>query len=1065
MIYADKEKNENQYVSVNSIARGRILQRKEVLHGINFGPPSPAQRLSNQSRAPSIEETEVERLKDEKDLAAEEIQAKTMTASSSSVNQPTGTASRPEPITSNSLPSGGEPIPEDLRPKMEAVIGGDFTAVRLHHDTQAATVAERLGAKAFTHKTDIYFNQGQYQPETKAGEQLLAHELTHVKQQMTVPGLQAKLEEPTTRERYEDEADAVAQAVTASSYQATAASAEARMGSFSSLSTHQGDGSIQLKAKPEEEATSDANWLLEQVSKLIRNIPGYYLLALVIGRDPLTGQTVKGDGLAWARAAAGLLPGGNLLFENLEKAGVITRAVTWLKGEIEKLGITFAGIKDLFDQAWTAIVGPKTPEKEEKPAEKRWYERLGEGVKEFTSKAGNIIRALFSPEEAFNKLKAIFLPPIERVIAFLGSAKTKLLEFTFEGALTLAKVPVEKVRTVLNKGKGVLQQIFADPVGFLSNLLKAIHGGLNNFKEKIGTYLQSGLAEWLFGALSSAGIIFPATLNLSGIFSLIAQILGVTWQAIKARVIKLLGPTAEKVITQIEKTVTVIVDFITKGPIALYEMAMEFLGDLKARFFDSVIEWARNTIIVKGVQKLIAMFNPVGAIIQAIMTIGSTIKFFIDKAKQIAAFTNAVFDSITEIAAGNLKKAISAVENSLAKALPVAIGFLANLAGIGGIAEKIKDVIKKLRQPIDKAVEKVVGFVADKARALMAKVTGVDKTKEEPPRTQKEHDAQVSAGLAALDGEQKKQDQDHDGALTYEEAAFAAEQVKQSYPVFKSLTPIEKDARWVFRYVASPVKEHVGFKVEEDKQQKTKVEYGGTHGNVLWVEANPLTKKPGNTIGSEPKEDCPGWDHAQDLNQIQQNWHRGHLLSRHLHGPGLKWNLVPLTAKTNSAMANEPEKLAKKKVLEENKTLYYKTTVTFHDDKEPIKFFPAEVVVTVKEIVGNKINDLKTYMFTQDKPAEKADEVVYNLNTVGRILLKDKFKINEGFAKEVITVRENYTKGGFKNKKDFYDTMFAYYSNTLDKTTKFTHEKIKAFNAYFSSLELAMSNDERLVIE
>ena len=38
MIYADKEKTENQYVSVNSIARGRILQRKEVLHGINSRP-------------------------------------------------------------------------------------------------------------------------------------------------------------------------------------------------------------------------------------------------------------------------------------------------------------------------------------------------------------------------------------------------------------------------------------------------------------------------------------------------------------------------------------------------------------------------------------------------------------------------------------------------------------------------------------------------------------------------------------------------------------------------------------------------------------------------------------------------------------------------------------------------------------------------------------------------------------------------------------------------------------------------------------------------------------------
>jgi hypothetical protein len=61
---------------------------------------------------------------------------------------------------------------------------------------------------------------------------------------------------------------------------------------------------------------------------------------------------------------------------------------------------------------------------------------------------------------------------------------------------------------------------------------------------------------------------------------------------------------------------------------------------------------------------------------------------------QITAFANAVFDSVTEIAAGNLKKAVIAVEDSLAKALPVAIGFMANLAGIGGLVEKIKGVIR-----------------------------------------------------------------------------------------------------------------------------------------------------------------------------------------------------------------------------------------------------------------------------------------------------------------------------------------------------------------------------------
>jgi hypothetical protein len=517
--------------------------------------------------------------------------------------------------------------------------------------------------------------------------------------------------------------------------------------------------------------------------------------------------------------------------------------------------------------------------------------------------------------------------------------------------------------------------------------------------------------------------------------------------------------------TQVEKTVTVVTDLITKGPIALFEKVKDFLGDLQARFFTSVIEWVRNSVIVKGVQKLISMFNPVGAIVQAAITIGSTIKFFMEKAKQIAAFANAVFDSVTEIAAGNLKKAVIVVEDSLAKALPIAIGFMADLAGIGGIVEKIKDVIKKIREPIDKAVEEVVGFVADKAKAFIAKLTGAEQKREEPPQNAKEHDTQVSAGLAALDGEQKKQDRDDDGALTHEEAKEAAQRVKQTYPVFKSIAPIEKGIRWVFRYVASPIKEYLGFNVKEGNLQKTKIEHGGTHGDVLWVEANPLTKISGNTIGGEPKEYCPGWEHAQNLNALQPNWVRGHLLNNHLHGPGVMWNLVPLTAKTNSAMANEPERLAKKRVLEENKTLYYKTTVTFHNDNEPIKFFPAKIDIIVGEIVGNGKKKLKTYMFMQDKPAKKADEVVYNLNTIGRELLKSKFNIPEVFAKEIIYVRDRYTERGFQNIDDLNTIMSTYYTNRLEGETKFTQEKIISYNYYFNKLEIAIMDDKRLVIK
>lgn len=53
------------------------------------------------------------------------------------------------------------------------------------------------------------------------------------------------------------------------------------------------------------------------------------------------------------------------------------------------------------------------------------------------------------------------------------------------------------------------------------------------------------------------------------------------------------------------------------------------------------------------------------------------------------------------------------------KNISVAINFKANLEGIGVIVAKIKAVIKKLYQLIDKAVNKMVGFGANKARAFI----------------------------------------------------------------------------------------------------------------------------------------------------------------------------------------------------------------------------------------------------------------------------------------------------------------------------------------------------------
>jgi hypothetical protein len=78
---------------------------------------------------------------------------------------------------------GGQPLPQTTRSFMENRLGHDFSSVRVHQGSHAAGLSSKIQAKAFTNGGDIYFNQGQYSPETSSGKRLIAHELTHTVQQ------------------------------------------------------------------------------------------------------------------------------------------------------------------------------------------------------------------------------------------------------------------------------------------------------------------------------------------------------------------------------------------------------------------------------------------------------------------------------------------------------------------------------------------------------------------------------------------------------------------------------------------------------------------------------------------------------------------------------------------------------------------------------------------------------------------------------------------------------------------------------------------------------------------
>jgi hypothetical protein len=82
----------------------------------------------------------------------------------------------------NVLSSRGTLLDNDTKKIMESSFGIDFSRVRIHTDEKAAESANSVNAVAYSVGQDIVFGPDQYSPRTKKGEQLLAHELTHVVQ-------------------------------------------------------------------------------------------------------------------------------------------------------------------------------------------------------------------------------------------------------------------------------------------------------------------------------------------------------------------------------------------------------------------------------------------------------------------------------------------------------------------------------------------------------------------------------------------------------------------------------------------------------------------------------------------------------------------------------------------------------------------------------------------------------------------------------------------------------------------------------------------------------------------
>jgi len=138
---------------------------------------------------------------------------------------------------------GGHPLEGTVQKEVSEAMDRDFSGVQVHTSPESDALSHQIGARAFTSGQDVFFREGAYDPHTSAGQELIAHELTHVVQQSTgVVGGTGQMRVNAPGDVFEHQADAVAKTV-------TGAGAEVQ----AQVEPEEEEEEVQAQVEPEEE--------------------------------------------------------------------------------------------------------------------------------------------------------------------------------------------------------------------------------------------------------------------------------------------------------------------------------------------------------------------------------------------------------------------------------------------------------------------------------------------------------------------------------------------------------------------------------------------------------------------------------------------------------------------------------------------------------------------------------------------------------------------------------------------------------------------------------------------
>ena len=355
-------------------------------------------------------------------------------ASQPDLPQRTPLATPPAPTVNVALPSGagaGTPLPSPVRGFMEPRFGASFANVRIHTDAGAAQLSQQLNAQAFTVGEHVYFGKDQYRPDSAGGRELIAHELTHTVQQGAA--VQSGVVHRSARV-------AVAEQVSPQVQRSWLGIADPR----------------------------------EYFAGKARTIPGFSMLTVVIGFNPINNARVDRNAGNILRGAIEMIPGGSLITDALNAHGVFDKVSAWASARFEAL-------KDIGSSLW-------------------------QDIENFLAKFK--LTDLADPGGLWDQARAIVERPIGRISAFATSLKDGIVALIKEAILKPIAAFAQKTNgypllcAVMGKDPITGEAVSQDAESLLGAFMKFIG------EEEIWTNMQKANAvprafAWFKGAMTA----------------------------------------------------------------------------------------------------------------------------------------------------------------------------------------------------------------------------------------------------------------------------------------------------------------------------------------------------------------------------------------------------------------------------------------------------------------------------------------------------------------------------------------------------------------------------------